>query len=191
MRRLKNKSRQGNTSRSPHCAEAGWALVESLVAAVILTVALVGITQDLQKVRRVASRDQFTSTAAIMAQQVVDNTRNQDYATIDAQPKGTPITLLLNRVTTGAMGPALYPQPLLLDTTVGSTSGTWSSSTQYPSTHAVHNGLPPGSSITVTFFAGPVVDTLRETVNVNWTGIDWSGKNFDLTTIISRHGLHK
>lgn len=155
--------------------EGGYQLVELLFAVGILTTLMASIMDGLSQVHRQTTASQNQVIATNIAQEIVDQARNADWTTLNAN-MGTR-TLLVNRQNTGDSGTGYNTRPLMLD--------------------MVSQTYTPAASANL--FRGTVQQTLtnvgagrlRLTVNVSWPG-EHGGANKTLivSTMISQYGIH-
>lgn len=186
VRTLRIRSRQtrklvDNTACSR--GQGGWSLVETLIAILILSLLTAGVMQDLTKVMKVSSDVQNTNLASLIVQEALDSTRNQSWTTLNALPKNTPMTLVVNR-TSSQTGPAFCPQPLLMDSSGSAVynAPTWSNPAKSNSFSS--------ATLTETISNGPAANSLFVTVTCSWTAVAAS-KSITKSVVISQNGLHR
>lgn len=175
-RGTKEGSRTKCARRSIQHGEAGFSILEALVSILILSAFTAGLVDSLAQTEWFSCSSQNEVLAATMAQQIIDSTRNLDFATMSGLNKAVPYTLLVNKTTTGQSGPTFMPQALLID----STSESWSSAAQ-------KNIF--GGTVTEQFDNGPATGTLTVTVTCSWTEND-GPKIFQMKTLVAANGIH-
>lgn len=155
---------------------SGFQLVEMIVSLGVVSILMAGIVESLALVQRAARASQNHAIASIIAQEMIDEARNQTWTTLNANI-GT-ITLLVNRTASGQTGPSYLPRPLLLDLA----NNTYSDAGQ--------NNLFRGTVQQVLALAGS--GQLRLTVTVSWPTENSPGQTSTLTmtTVISEYGIH-
>jgi type II secretory pathway pseudopilin PulG len=157
--------------------QEGIFLAEMLVAVLVSSILAAALIGNISETYRLSSAGQNQVLASAIAQEVIDNTRNTQYDTLDGYKAGSPFTLIVHKKSSSDVFPAIYPRPLLMNTV----DMVWTSP-------ALDNMWEP--TVTESVADGPVVgETLRVTVTVVWVENGLS-RNYTMSTIVSRGGIH-
>ncbi len=161
-------------------AERGSFLIEALVSIVVMSIMIAGVMDGYSKIRAFSVQSQTELQAAAMAQECIDHLRAQDFTTTILPQVGTvhnvPVT------SSAATGDALFPRPLLRDTTM-----TYYNNGQVNDTQNVIHVT--NNTVTVSLQQGAANDIVAVTVTVNWS--DGRGNHtYTITTNLASNGLN-
>ncbi|MBY0548823.1 MAG: hypothetical protein K2W95_16245 [Candidatus Obscuribacterales bacterium] len=174
-RRRRRRRRRKPSSNKSSRVDGGYQLIELLIAVGILSTLMASIMDGLSQVHRQTTASQNQVIATNIAQEIVDQARNADWTTLNAN-MGTR-TLLVNKQNSADSGTGYNTRPLMLD--------------------MVGQSYTPEASANL--FRGTVQQTLtnvgagrmRLTVNVSWPGEHGGGnKSLIVSTMISQYGIH-
>lgn len=156
--------------------ENGIQLVELLVAIVLATFFSIALYDSLALGMRATTTAKKNLLAANIAQQVLDDARNQSWASLIALPASTnlPINASLNSTTLGA-NPT---RPLLVNTDLTYTSASV----------AADSGFNNATCTRV--ISSPNANTRRVVVTVSWADSGGAIKTHSVQTNISVNGIH-
>lgn len=169
-------SNQQSKLSSPQRNEKGIQLVELLVALVLSSFFSIALYDSLALGMRATTTAKKNLIAANIAQQVLDDARNQSWASLIALPTNTtlPINASLNSTTLG-MNPT---RPLLVNTDLAYTS----------ESVAADSGFDNATCTRV--ISTPSANTRRVFVSVSWNDAGGALKTHTVQTNISVNGIH-
>lgn len=159
----------------------GFHLVETLCASLVVSLAGAGMMKILSTMYNVNAASQNQVMASTIAQEIVDNARNQSFPALSSQTSSGWVSLLTNNTGLGT-APGAYQRPLLLDKTKFKYIGDGAST----------------DSNKQKLFRGSVrqkiesvdADTLSVTVEVTFPNARGKNAKFTSKSMISRYGLH-
>lgn len=159
-----------------HRSERGIYLVELLVAMVLAAFFSIALYDSLALAMRATTTAKKNLLAANIAQQVLDDARNQSWASLIALPANTslPINGSLNSTTMGA-NPS---RPLLVNTDLNYTTASV----------AADSGFNNATCLRT--ISSPSANTRRIVVTVSWTDSGGALKTHSVQTNISVNGIH-
>lgn len=165
----------------------GFALVEMMIAVVVISFLMIGIMDAMALCRRGATATQNQMIASAIAQELVDIARNQSYATLTL-PQNANVTLsgdYVNRISGSSLNGGLtyLNRPLVLDTT----TNTYTTKTWDPVAQAGN------------IFHGTVNQKISDlgnnsvslVITINWPSEQAGGqRQLIQSTVISQNGIH-
>lgn len=165
----------------------GFALVEMMIAVVVISFLMIGIMDAMALCQRGATATQNQMIASAIAQELVDIARNQTYATLTLAQNAN-VTLsgdYINRVSGNPLSSGLtyLNRPLVLDTTTNTyTSSTWDPLAQ--SGNIFHGTV----NQRITDLGNKSVSLV---ITINWPSEQAGGqRQLIQSTVISQNGIH-
>lgn len=163
-------------------AESGFALVEMLVATLVLSFVMMGLMQGLAQVHHQTTGSQNQNLASNICQTLIDNARNESWASLQANADGAWHNVIVNRSSAGQVATG---QPAYLTRQVGidlSNSG-------YSYTAQSQNNLFRGTVQQRIEDIGS--NQVRFSVQVSWPNETGPGnRSLQMFTVISLYGIH-
>jgi prepilin-type N-terminal cleavage/methylation domain-containing protein len=169
--------------------EEGFALVEMMVAIVVISLLMMGVMDGMAKCREQGSAVQNQIIAANIAQELMDAARDQSWSKLLASA-GT-VNLAGNYLNhaTGSLatgGISYIPRPLLTDPA----TTTYSNQTWDTTSNSGKNIFRGSVTQTITDL-GTVPDTISIVINVSWPSeTGGTAKQLTQSTVISQSGIH-
>lgn len=175
LKRIRTRSRTGGSNRS----ESGWQMVELLIALLIAGFVGVGIMKGFSQLLFSTTSVHNQIAASDIAQQVMDNARNQTYDQLVAEAGSH--TLVVND-TAGATLDPVFPRALLQDQ-VNLTYRDASKTGRFKA------DVADGGIVTATILNNND-GTARVHVHVEWSDPGSGRKTYNASTLIAENGIH-
>jgi Tfp pilus assembly protein PilV len=177
---ISRRSSGGSAFARPNRSE-GQALIEVLMACLIGALVVLALTSELSTMLRFTNVSQHQVLVSDIAQQVIDNLRNQTYSTLVANISNTPYSLLLNKTSTSQAGPSFLPRAIMLDEVANAFQ-----------TQSVNNNFQNQLTSVQVLLAASGATNVQATITVTWkeAGVR-NSKSYSVSTLIAQDGIHQ
>jgi prepilin-type N-terminal cleavage/methylation domain-containing protein len=164
--------------------ESGFSLVEVLVSLLIGSL-IAGVMLDMfSKLQRTSATTQNEICANVIAQEMIESSRNLDYTYLSDRI-GKSYQLLTNKTDSGQVGPEVRADPALLDLV----NKIWNTK--------ISTAKFPGEAYLNIDAADSIPDAVKVTSLVRWTDSERQansaafGRNIETSIIITKSGLNR